>query len=43
MAYPRDYIIDRCSSLGNQFAKHFNKVVKEGKDSPNFSHHCHEM
>ena len=32
MAYPRDYIIEKCASLGNQFAIHFNKIVKEGKD-----------
>lgn len=43
MAYPRDYIIEKCASLGNQFAIHFNKIVKEGKDSLNFNHHCHEM
>lgn len=43
MKYPRDYLIDRCSKLGNQFAKYFNKTVKEEKDSPNFNQCCHEM
>lgn len=43
MAYPRVKAMDLCYSLGKQFADHFIKVCKEGKDSKNFSHHCMEM
>ena len=43
MSLSRNDAIDRCVSLGDQFAKHFNKVMQEGTDSSDFKHHCHEM
>lgn len=43
MSMDRSDAIDRCLSLGEKFAEHFNKVMEEGQDSPDFKHHCHEM
>lgn len=43
MAYERPDAIRLCSDLGTEFIEHFHKVVKSGKESPDFSHHCVEM
>ena len=43
MSYHRNEAIDKCFDLGKLFLEHFLKVVKEGKDSRDFSHHCQEM
>ena len=43
MAFERKEVIDKCFDLGSQFVDHFNKIMKEGKSSQNYSHHCHEM
>lgn len=43
MAFNRMDAIDKCISLGKLFINHFLKVVEEGRESNDFSHHCHEM
>ena len=43
MAYERADAIELCSNLGTQLIEHFHKVVKAGKESLDFSHHCDEM
>lgn len=43
MAYERDEAINRCASLGKQFISHFHTVMRNGKDSNDFIHHCEEM
>ena len=43
MALSRTDAIERCCSLGTQFAEHFDKVYKDGKDALSFRHHCVEM
>lgn len=43
MALKRQDAIDRCISLGVEFAKHFNKVMSLGKTDKDFNHHCQEM
>lgn len=42
-AMKRSDAIDKCMDLGLQFTKHFNKIMDEGINSPNFNHHCLEM
>nr|CAI9751348.1 hypothetical protein DGKKSRWO_DGKKSRWO_CDS_0068 [uncultured phage]CAI9752232.1 hypothetical protein CVNMHQAP_CVNMHQAP_CDS_0068 [uncultured phage] len=39
----RQKIVADCTSLGKQFAHHFNKIMDEGVESPYFSHHCDEL
>lgn len=39
----RQKIITDCMSLGKQFVHHFNKIMDEGTESPNFDHHCNEL
>lgn len=43
MAMEQSKAIDKCSSLGKQFVKHFEKIYEEGINSKNFLHHCKEM
>lgn len=43
MSLSRVDTIDRCMSLGKQFAEHFNVICKESTKSLNFKHHCHDM
>ena len=43
MSMDRSDAIDKCLSLGEKFTEHFNEIMKEGQDSPDFKHHCHEM
>lgn len=39
----RQKIVADCTSLGKQFAHHFNKIMDEGTESPYFDHHCNEL
>ena len=43
MAFDRKEVIDRCFSNGQKFIEHFHKVMKEGKESTDYTHHCVEM
>lgn len=43
MSMDRSDAIDKCLSLGEKFTEHFNEIMKEGVQSSNFKHHCHEM
>lgn len=43
MAIERADAIEICLSLGKKFIEHFHKLYTEGKNSPDFSHHCAEM
>ena len=43
MVYTIPDAMDRCHSLGEQFANHFNKVCSSTKESDDFVHHCIEM
>ena len=42
MSFEKNQAVDIAVELGEQFAKHFVKVMKEGY-SPDFKHHCHQM
>jgi len=43
MAIERADAIEICLSLGKKFIEHFHKLYAEGKNSPDFNHHCAEM
>lgn len=43
MALSRNEAIDKCIELGKQFTEHFNKLMFEGKNSDDYSHHVAEM
>ena len=43
MALSRLDAMDRCIAYGEKFCEHFNLICKEGKDSPDFNHHCGEL
>lgn len=43
MAIERADAIEICLSLGKKFIEHFHKLYNEGKNSPDFNHHCAEM
>lgn len=43
MSFEKNQAIDTSVELGEQFAKHFVKIMEEGFKNPNFKHHCHEM
>lgn len=43
MAMEKSDAIDRCRQKAKPFIKHFHKVVKEGKYSDTFAHHCDKM